>query len=134
MVEDLAEFKELLWLCKINPKETVCIEKKEIEKIYEYSEIQEYSFLKDYIKDYNSIEKLKFSDSVIIQNLEFFDEPDKIKFEVKSRNISFIVINNSFYEGSKCYLNSKEIRIIRVNGIVQGIIIPVPYIFSYNCI
>jgi len=49
---------------------------------------------------------------------------NKVTLSVSSENDSFLVFSDSYYPGWKAYINGKETRVYRVNGIAKGIFVP----------
>jgi uncharacterized membrane protein YfhO len=71
-------------------------------------------------------EKLKYIlfKNATIYNLNVFKKNNEISFEVKTEGDSFIVINHSYYKYWKGYIDNIEVPVLKVNGIVMGIIVP----------
>jgi len=49
---------------------------------------------------------------------------NKVSLSLSSKNNSFLVFSDSYYAGWKAYINGKETKIYRVNGIAKGIFVP----------
>lgn len=110
IVKNIEELKKILLLWEINLLNTVCIEENELEKIK-----KEYQFL-------DEIEKIEFN-KVEIENIEFFNRPDQISFTAKVKDKGIVVINDSFFDGWKCFANGKKMPVIKANGLVKCIIL-----------
>ncbi|MFN4220591.1 MAG: hypothetical protein ACK4GJ_06735, partial [bacterium] len=117
-VENIVEFKKMVLLSQFNPSQVAFVEKKELEKLKKYLRYPQYEFL-----GRQSIESIEF-DKPNIEEVSFFEKVDKVELILSSNKPVFLVINNSYYDGWICKTNKIEVPVLKVNGIVQGIIVP----------
>ncbi len=98
-VNNLEEAKKVFLSKDFNPEKSATVENFErVEKKYLYPEVNKYK-----IMSYND-------NSVVL--------------EVNMKNNGFLVFSDSFYPGWRAYLNNKEIKIYRANGVFKGVFIP----------
>jgi hypothetical protein len=50
--------------------------------------------------------------------------PNEIKLSVKSENDSYLVLTDSYYPGWKAYVDGREERIYRANGVLRALFVP----------
>ncbi len=126
IVKSLSDFKEKLYLLDFNILKEAKIEETEIEKIKKYSDLPNLNYTyKNIYKDLNkeNINELSF-DNAEIKDENIFKKYNEISFKVKTLRDSFIVINHGYYKYWKAYINNTEIPVLKVNGIVMGVIVP----------
>jgi hypothetical protein len=124
--DNIFEFKKKLYLLEFNIKTEALIDKNFIEKIKLYSKINKLSYQNNYNTNTLDTEKLKYIlfKNATIYNLNVFKKNNEISFKVRSEGDSFIVINHSYYKYWKGYIDNIEVPVLKVNGIVMGIIVP----------
>ena len=122
--DNIFEFKKKLYLLEFNIKTEALVDKNFIEKIRLYSKIGKLFYQNNY--NYFELEELEniLFKSAKIYNLNVFKKYNEISFEVKSEGDSFIVINHGYYKYWKAYIDNIEVPILKVNGVVMGIIVP----------
>ncbi|MCS7164923.1 MAG: hypothetical protein RMJ51_01385 [Candidatus Calescibacterium sp.] len=118
--KDFNEFREKLYSFEYDTFSTSIITQDQLEKVKIYKTIKDYNFIPNDPQNVHKLELVKAN----INNVRFFEKVDTVEFETNTDRPSFIVINNRYHPAWKCYLNQKEIPILKTNGIVQGIIVP----------
>jgi hypothetical protein len=142
LVQDLNEVKYYFYFLKFNPFSEALISQdfiysKDFQKNYKNKKYSEYFKLLN-VKSDDFIEYILTNDFGKSDNLEnnenkgFFVKKignGNIELNIKSNQNLFIIINNLYFPGFKAYLiknkNYKvEIPIIKVNGLVKGVLLP----------
>jgi ribosome-binding factor A len=142
LVQDLNEVKYYFYFLKFNPSNEALISQdfiysKDFQKNYKNKKYSEYFKLLN-VKSDDFIEYILTNDFGKSDNLEnkenkgFFVKKignGNIELNIKSNQNLFIIINNLYFPGFKAYLiknkNYKvEIPIIKVNGLVKGVLLP----------
>jgi len=122
--KDIFELKKDILLVNFNFKEEAKIYPEYIQKLKEYSNINKLKYQNNYANiTENNISNLNFVRSKITDK-EIFKKNNEISFKVRSEGDSFIVINHSYYKYWKGYIDNIEVPVLKVNGIVMGIIVP----------
>lgn len=125
-VKGLLDFREKLYLLDFNILKEAKIEETEIAKIKKYSNLSNLNYTyKNIYKDLNqeNINKLNFGNAKIMDE-NIFKKYNEISFKVKTLKDSFIVINHGYYKYWKAYINNTEVPVLKVNGMVMGVIVP----------
>jgi hypothetical protein len=142
LVQDLNEVKYYFYFFKFNPSNEALISQdfiysKDFQKNYKNKKYSEYFKLLN-VKSDDFIEYIltnEFGKSDNLENKEnkgFFVKKignGNIELNIKSNQNLFIIINSLYFPGFKAYLiknkNYKvEIPIIKVNGLVKGVLLP----------
>jgi hypothetical protein len=81
----------------------------------------DYDFYKNvYIENIDSMNLENVKTNVTNVNFKY----NSISADIKTSDNSFIVFSQSFYPGWKGYVDGKKVKIYKVNGVLQGIIVP----------
>jgi hypothetical protein len=123
--KDIFELKKDILLINFNFKQEAKIYPEYIQKLKEYlNNINKLKYQNNYANiTENNISNLNFVRSKITDK-EIFKKNNEISFRVKTEGDSFIVINHSYYKYWKGYIDNIEVPVLKVNGIVMGIIVP----------
>ena len=124
IIKNIFELKKDILLVNFNFKEEAKIYPEYIQKLKEYSKINQLKYQNNYANvTEKNINNLNFVNSEITDR-EIFKKNNEISFKVRSKGDSFVIINHSYYKYWKGYIDDIEVPVLKVNGIVMGIIIP----------